>query len=373
MKALLKRVPTLAWIGAVLVVLVVYLGFVRRVALPTDTLLLTCIVTLLAATLLLRRLPFTALIVLTGLVFVASFVDRFLAHGVLLVFMNVALVCVAALRPRRVSLTAAAIVFVMQTVYLFTFISGRQGDGPDSWTLLVLLGAVVCWLVGDMIRTRRAHAAERRTQAVTQAATDERLRIARELHDIVAHSIGIIAIQAGVGRRVIETQPEEARKALDTIEATSRETLAGLRGALGRLRQTDPGPVRGLAELDKLIDSTLLAGVRIELRRTGAVRPLPPEVDLSAYRIIQEAVTNVVRHAGTDHCTVTVDDDGTAVAIEVLDEGHGCAVPQAGYGLVGMRERTGLLHGEFYAGPRAEGGFRVTARLPVPVAAGAAR
>jgi signal transduction histidine kinase len=210
----------------------------------------------------------------------------------------------------------------------------------------------------------------------------ERLRIARELHDMVAHSIGIIAIQAGVGRRVIETQPAEARNALTAIEATSRETLAGLRQMLGVLRRAEPGPGRGplesapgLADLGRLAATTRDAGVRVELRWLGPRRPLPADIDLSAFRIIQEAVTNVVRHAGTGHCRVTVDCREEELGIEVTDEGHGGAPPaegpgeRGGFGIDGMRERARLLGGELTAGPRAEGGFRVAARLPVPAAA----
>ena len=189
----------------------------------------------------------------------------------------------------------------------------------------MVLTTVIAWLAGDSLRQAAERVEARRAQAQAQAAVNERLRIARELHDMVAHSIGIIAIQAGVGRRVIDTQPAEARNALAAIEATSRETLAGLRQMLGVLRRADARADRrpagrqrpGLADLDRLAATTRDAGVRVEVQWLGPRRPLPADIELSAFRIIQEAVTNVVRHAGTGHCQVTVDYRDEELAIEV--------------------------------------------------------
>jgi signal transduction histidine kinase len=197
------------------------------------------------------------------------------------------------------------------------------------------------------------------------------------LHDMVAHNVGIIAIQAGMGRRVIDSQPAEARDALAAIETTSRETLAGLRRTVGALRRAgpsaegDPDPLEtpGLADLARLVDKTRNAGLRVDVRRHGRPRPLPAEVDTSAFSIIQEAVTNVVRHAGAGRCQVSIDHGEGELSIEVTDDGCGTPVGEAGYGIAGMRERADLLHGELSAGPRPEGGFRVTARLPLLAAA----
>ena len=221
----------------------------------------------------------------------------------------------------------------------------------------------------------------------------ERLRIARELHDMVAHSIGIIAIQAGAGRRVIDTQPAEARNALAAIEATSRETLAGLRQMLGVLRRAEPGrpgrpdpghgplePAPGLADLDRLAATTADAGVRVEVRWLGPRRPLPADIDLSAFRIIQEAVTNVVRHAGTGHCRVTVDCRDDELGIEVTDDGRGSAPPAQGPGEAVRSRAADSASTACASGPacwagssppvRGPGsGFRVAARLPIPAAA----
>jgi signal transduction histidine kinase len=206
----------------------------------------------------------------------------------------------------------------------------------------------------------------------------ERLRIARELHDIVAHSIGIIAIQAGAGRRVFDARPAEARDALAAIEATSRETLSGLRRMVTGLRLAEPGPGPGQARMDpapgltgieRLAAMTLEAGVKIDVDWRGRQEPLPADIDLSAFRIIQEAVTNVVRHAGTDQCRVSIDQQDGYLSIEVTDSGRGGSVAGTGYGIAGMRERAALLGGGFSAGPRPGGGFRVAARLPLPAPA----
>ncbi|BFV60423.1 hypothetical protein KCMC57_up55270 [Kitasatospora sp. CMC57] len=278
---------------------------------------------------------------------------------------------VVATRPRWVWITAAAFSSVLQFVCSFAFL-----HGPDEQLgvgLIALLVLATCCLGGLLLRERGEHAVALRSQAVAEAVTAERLRIARELHDMVAHSIGIIAIQAGVGSRVIETQPTAAREALRAIESTSRETLSGLRRTLVALRQADPqsetllAPAPGLADLERLVAATADAGVTVELHRSGEQRQLPPDVDLSAYRIVQEAVTNVVRHAGTGHCRVTVDHGVEELSVEILDDGRGRPGPAgSGFGITGMRERVSLLHGRFSAGPRPEGGFRVAAHLPLP-------
>ncbi|MEU9127009.1 sensor histidine kinase [Kitasatospora sp. NPDC048540] len=296
--------------------------------------------------------------------------DRFLAF----LAADIALGFVSATRTRPVVLAAAA---VSAAVQLLT--AGGFAYGPDrlvAISVVALLGMVTAYVVGLLVRERREHGAALRRQEVAEAVTAERLRIARELHDMVAHSIGIIAIQAGVGSRVIETQPAEAREALRAIEATGRETLAGLRRTLVALRQADPTgagpasavPVPGLADLDRLAAATADAGVRVEVHRSGDQRPIPAEIDLSAYRIVQEALTNVVRHAATTHCRVTVEHGDGELLVEVVDDGRGAQHPGAahGFGIIGMRERVALLHGAFSAGPRAEGGFRVAARLPLP-------
>jgi signal transduction histidine kinase len=292
---------------------------------------------------------------------------------------GVAVGWIAATRPRPISIGAAVIALGV----LARYAGAGMPMGFPIRTSSVLAGAVatvIAWLIGQSIRQNRLHTETLRTQAEAAAVTAERLRFARELHDVVAHSMGVIAIQAGTGRRVIGTQPAEARNALSAIEATSREALAGLRRTLGAPLEAGGGPhpgpapldpAAGLAGIGQLAETAMSAGVRVDVRWRGQRRTLPADIDLSAFRIIQEAVTNVVRHAGTGHCQVIIDQQDDEVAIEVVDDGHGGAADGSGYGIAGMRERARLLHGQLVAGPRPEGGFRVAARLPLPVPAGA--
>ncbi|MFG2825715.1 sensor histidine kinase [Kitasatospora sp. NPDC048365] len=275
-----------------------------------------------------------------------------------------------ATRGRRAAAVATAVSCSVQLLVIGVF---AHGDNLTVNLLISVLATVAAVIAGLLGRERREHAVALRAQEVAEAVSAERLRIARELHDLVAHSIGVIAIQAGVGARIIATRPDDAAEALRTIETTSRETLAGLRRTLVSLRQAaadDPSlsPTPGLADLERLAAATGDAGVRVELRRTGERRPLPAEVDLSAYRIVQEALTNVVRHAGTGRCRVTVDHGDTELLVEIVDDGRGAADGgSTGFGLIGMRERAALLGGRLSAGPRPEGGFRVAAHLPLPV------
>ncbi|TDU03293.1 signal transduction histidine kinase [Streptomyces sp. 846.5] len=286
----------------------------------------------------------------------------------------VALGFITAICPRRASLAALAL--TVGVVYVYAAVRLLHGWRVEQSTeLAVALTAVVAWTIGNTIRQNRDHAETVRAQATARAVTEERLRIAREVHDMVAHSTGLVALQAGAASRVIETQPLEARKALTAIETTSRETLTGLQRTLGMLREAEAenASAPGLADVEQLAATTADAGVRVDVQWHGERRRLPELIDLSAFRIIQEAVTNVVRHADTRSCRVSVEYRDEHLVIEVLDSGRGHRGPASatGYGIVGMRERVGLLHGDFTAGPRPEGGFRVAARLPLPAAAAA--
>ncbi|MCX4531457.1 sensor histidine kinase [Streptomyces sp. NBC_00841] len=292
----------------------------------------------------------------------------------------VALCLVTATCPRRTSRAAAAMVVGVLFGHLAMlsemggglFLTGTTIGASDGGLLVVL----IAWLVGRSMRQSREHAETLGAQTAAQAVTAERLRIAREMHDTVAHSIGIVALQAGAARRVIDSRPDRARDALTEIEAAGRETLAGLRRMLGALRQADQEAgaevtalhhMSGLADLDRLTAATTAAGVRVDVRWHGERPPLLPEIDLAAFRIIQESVTNVLRHAGARSCQVSIDcRNADEVAIEITDRGRGhSSIPGSGYGLAGLRERVALLHGEFHAAPRADGGFQVSARLPV--------
>jgi signal transduction histidine kinase len=244
--------------------------------------------------------------------------------------------------------------------------------GRAAGTAVVLLAA---WSAGRAVRAARAYAdglrdqAERRAEAkvdqARRAVAEERLRIARELHDVVAHSMSVIAVQAGVGRYVIEDRPQEAAKALTAIETTSRSTLREMRQLLGMLRDGTPGEMLSAPGLGEIADLAERAGLRVDVAVRGAPRELPAGVDLAAFRIVQEALTNVVKHARTDHGRVVITYSAQDVVIEVTDDGVGASGTAAdGHGLIGMRERAALYGGEFTAGPLPGRGYRVTARLP---------
>jgi len=341
---------------------------------------------LLAAVLLLRRWPLAALAVTLG-GSVASMVLQPRPSYMLVVLaciVGLEICYIAATRTRRVSVTGAAMAAgLLIPLLAVPSLGSLRGGGVGSSaihvaTIAVPLFIIIAWLVGHSIRQAQARGELVRAQAAAQATMAERLRIARELHDLVAHSTGIIAIQAGSGRRVFDARPDEARDALAAIEAISRETLAGLRRMVTGLRRTDPEPgagqvslgaAPGLADIDRLAATARDAGVQVEVDWHGSREPLPADIDLSAFRIIQEAVTNVVRHAGTGHCQVAIDQRDGQLSIEVTDSGRGGSMAGTGYGITGMRERAALLDGHFSAGPRPDGGFRVAIRLPVPAPA----
>ncbi|MFF0296106.1 sensor histidine kinase [Kitasatospora sp. NPDC004614] len=326
-----------------------------------------------------RRLrPLTALcLLLFGTI--ASVMAMAVADIPLLQYLvvDVAICYLAATQPTRTSVIAGALALGTLLGY-----SGLRAlfsmDDYGSTTLTGALATAIAWLIGHAVHQSHTHAETLRAQATEQAITSERLRIARELHDMVAHNIGIVAMQAGAARRVFDTQPARARAALGEVETAGRETLAGLRRLLGALRDAEPAdadelsaPAPVLDDLARLAATTTAAGVRVDLHWSGARRPLPPEIELSAYRIVQEAVTNVVRHAKARACSVSIEFRAAEVAVSVINPGPGPARTSGsgrrGYGLVGMMERATLLHGEFSAGPQPDGGFRVVARLPVPV------
>jgi signal transduction histidine kinase len=331
---------------------------------------------------------------------------------------------------------------------------------PSGGLVSVALCVIIAWFTGYIVRQRRRYAVRLQDEAASKAVAEERLRIARELHDVVAHSMSVIAVQAGYGQYVIDTQPADARNALGAIQATSREALDEMRRMLGALRQADETdhrgvaaraddgspalrtpdcevngsaplfPAPGLADLDRLLSRTASAGVRVDVTRCGQPRELPASIDLSAYRIVQEALTNVVKHARTSSCQVLIGYGHDELILEVTDNGAGLpamagaalgtgfgvgfgagdaglagggpmlaamsGAPAAGgasvigasviggsghgviggsghgiiggsgHGIIGMRERVSLLGGEFSAGPRPGYGFQVSAHIPLP-------
>jgi len=261
----------------------------------------------------------------------------------------------------------------------------------STWVSTVLALAVA-WLAGENLRDRRARwaALEQRARDLERdredrarrAVGEERLRIARELHDVVAHAMSVVAVQAGVANHVIDSRPEAAREALATVETNTRAALVEMRRLLGVLRQGDEpsaslAPAPGLAEVPVLVQQFAQAGLTVDVRVDGAPGAVPDGVDLSAYRIVQEGLTNVLRHGGP-RAEVVIGYPGSAVAIEITDDGRGggpsgaggaggepgAAVVGPGHGLIGMRERVAVFGGRLFAGPRDGGGFRVAAVLP---------
>lgn len=246
-----------------------------------------------------------------------------------------------------------------------------------TWALLSIV-----WVVGVVIRIYRGSveraerraalfAADREARA-REAVAEERARLARELHDSVGHALNVVVLHAGAAQRVIEKKPELAREALGSIESAGRQALSDIERMLGILRAHDEeasyGAAPGMGQLEALCDQMREAGLPIELTIDGTARALPSSLDLTAYRIVQEALTNTLKHAGKTRASVHVTYEERAFAIEVLDEGRGVtsATVGGGRGLLGMRERVATFRGELEAGPRAEGGFGVRARLPLP-------
>lgn len=236
------------------------------------------------------------------------------------------------------------------------------------------------WLAGRTIasRTMRADLSEQRAALAEQeaqwqaasAVTEERLRIARELHDVIGHSISVMTLHVGGVRRLLRPEQSKERAALEAVERTGREALVEAQRLFGVLRASEPdepSPAPGLASVADLLEPARAAGVRAALTVTGQVRPLPVGLDLAAYRIVQEAVTNVLRHAAASRVDCTVDYRPAAVDLRVIDDGtgHAGAGPD-GHGHIGMRERAALYGGTVDIGPRPGGGYAVHAVLPIP-------
>ncbi|WP_228011144.1 sensor histidine kinase [Nonomuraea phyllanthi] len=297
-------------------------------------------------------------------------------------------------RPGAAVPTSAIGMLSLVTVVGLAVAGVPQGSAP-MWVLDLdrpLIGIAAlggAWTVGRAVHERRLYAARDAERLAAQAVTEERLRIARELHDVVTHSVGLIAVKAGVANHVLATRPDEAHDALRVIETASRSALVEMRHLLGVLRSTsepDLVPTPGLRGIYGLADQARLAGVEVELdvqvgdvgdvddgsdAQGGKRGRVPDGVGLSIYRIVQEALTNVVKHAAPAHCRVSVVADGTDARIEVVNDGPGRrTLPSVGtgHGLIGMRERVAMYGGVFEAGRLPEGGFRVRARLPYEAA-----
>ena len=316
-------------------------------------------------------------------------------------FLPLALVLymVAAARTRTVAVASLAACLALLVIQGFILTMTGNGSGPATGVALIL---IIVWMVGISARQRRNYTARVREQVATVAVTEERLRIARELHDVVAHSMTVVAVQAGFGEYVFDTDPSQARTALGNIQHVTREALSDMQRLLGVLRQDGTGqpgaaapggqpeegqaagparqlqlaPAPGLADLERLVSTTAGAGVRVVLTRTGDRRDIPAAIDQSAFRIVQEALTNVVKHSGASTCQVIIGYERSGLTVEITDPGGDPAAGReprtahadgTGHGILGMRERVSLCGGEFTAGPRPGQGFEVIAHFPLPV------
>ena len=263
---------------------------------------------------------------------------------------------VAATRTRTVAVASLAASLALLVVQGFILSMTGNGSGPATGVALIL---IIAWMIGISVQQRRSYTARMREQVATAAVTEERLRIARELHDVVAHSMTVVAVQAGFGEYVFDTDPAQARTALGNIQHVTREALSDMQRLLGVLRQDGTGqpgaaapggqpdeapaadgtrparqlqlaPAPGLADLERLVSTTAGAGVRVDLTRTGDRRDIPAAIDQSAFRIVQEALTNVVKHSGASTCQVIVGYERDGLTVEITDPGgEGPARPPA--------------------------------------------
>lgn len=287
---------------------------------------------------------------------------------------GLALFTVADRCERRVSLTAGAAALAVLSVPLLSSVGWTNGLGFVGR----LLAFVVAWLVGDSMRARRMVVKEledkaerlereRRLEA-ERAAAEEQARIARELHDLIAHNISVMVVQAAAADDVFEARPERAREAIRRVVDTGRTALTELRQLLGAVR-TDGAeyiPLPGLARLDDLVGQVRHAGLEVSVTIDGTPRPLPKALDLSAYRIVQEALTNTLKHAGARHADVAIRYRDDQLDVEILDDGAGHSNGGGGgRGLIGMRERVGAFGGSLSAGRASGSGYVVSANFPL--------
>jgi signal transduction histidine kinase len=338
-----------------------------------------------------RFAPLPALVAVVAGAFVS--LATFKPMGTVLIPVDLVLYTVAVTGTRRRTLGVAVLVAGSAVLAVVA----HTDHGPLSFEALQKDGMVLLpLLLGEAIRehrafkqamVERAERAERtREEEARRRVGEERLRIAREIHDAVAHAMVAINVQSGVAAHLLDRTPESAREALLQIKRVSGEALTDLRTTLGVLRDeavpAPTAPAPSLRGLDDLAEHLHAAGVAVEIERRGGADPLPAAIDATGYRIVQEALTNVMRHSGAQHAGVRIDVAADAVEIEIVDDGIGSgaginAFPppngngdgNGGNGLRGMRERVAAIGGDVDAGPAPDGGWRVRARLPLPVAA----
>ena len=323
-----------------------------------------------------RRYPFGAPVAVGVLIAAISFVDHGLINAEFVAFLSgiAAAFLFGMLKDRSQALAGAAVL-----VGTIAIVAHNQGDHPGDFLFpLIVFG--VSWIVGfglghkfregDEARERAARLEWEREEQARLAVAEERARIARELHDIVGHSVSVMTVQAAGVRSLLRPEQEREREALMVIEQTGREALAEMRRLVGVLRRPEEAPALApqpsLEHVDKLVSQAREAGLPVELRVEGEPVQLPAGVDLTAYRLVQEGLTNAIKHARAQHAEVLVRYRDGNVELTVSDDGAGDGQGEkGGNGLVGMRERVSVYGGRLDAGPRPEGGFRLHATLPV--------
>jgi signal transduction histidine kinase len=326
-----------------------------------------------------RRFPLPApALSLVFLAVAAAFDPRGLSDSIFPFFIGISAAASAGWIVDRREALAGLIVVVIAIVFVQNqFPHTHPGD--YIWTTLFFSAA---WLVGYVLRRRvlQTHELRRRAEAAEHARADEaaravaaeRGRIARELHDVIAHSVSVMVVQSAGVRRLLPAEMERERQALETVEKTGRQALAEMRRLLGVLRteveRPELRPQPGLTTIEQLVEQVRTAGLPVELAVEGDPVDLPPGIDLAAFRIVQEALTNTLRHAGPAHAWVRVRYAPDELELTVSNDGKDADDDGEGYGLVGMKERVNLYGGRLEAGPREGGGFRVSARLPLEVA-----
>jgi signal transduction histidine kinase len=324
-----------------------------------------------------RRFPFKAPLAMYVAFGAVSFVDgRLVPSDFVALPAALAGLVVIGMYPDR-SRAVAGLVIVQGIAVVVGHNDPRQKGGDYLWLAIVF---AVAWTVGfgiggkfrevDEAKERAERAEREREERARRAVADERARIARELHDVIGHSVSVMTVQSSAVRRLLEPDQEKERAALLVVERTGREALAEMRRMVGVLRRPEEAPALApqpsLEQLERLVEQARDAGLPVELRIEGAPKQLPTGVDLTAYRLVQEGLTNAIKHARAQRAEVVVRYSDGHVELTVSDDGPGGGDgDKGGHGLVGMRERVSVYGGELEAGPRPEGGYRLRARLPV--------
>ena len=324
-----------------------------------------------------RRFPFGAPAAVGVAAALTSFVDKTVVpfDGVTFVVGCAALFLVGLLRDRSQAVAG----FAVAEGVLAVVVHNDPRSGVGNFIVASIIFSIV-WTIAfgvgrksveaDEAKERATRAEREREQRAQVAVADERARIARELHDVVGHSVSVMTVQASAVRRLLRPEQRREREALLVVERTGREALAEMRRMVGVLRRPEEGPALApqpsLEHLDRLVESAREAGLPVDLRVKGEAVQLPAGVDLTAYRLVQEGLTNALKHAEATRAEVLVNYGDGQIEVVVSDDGRGAGGGDgSGHGLVGMRERVSVYGGELDAGPRPEGGYRLRARLPV--------